>query len=142
MTFAARPNYASVEVVQPLPGGTVQSTTITPSDASATLNFNRAGTVTSSRAGAGSTVSHDWHLNPTATVGDGFWVRATLAAGTTPTSGTIGSWTQLSATSTWNNTRTITGNKTSTLTIELATDSGGANIVTSGTYIINADEVS
>lgn len=127
-------------VVVPLPGGTVSSTTATPTNAAATLNFTSTGTVTSSRAGIGSTVSHNWHLAPGAGVGNSFWLRATVTSGTNPTTGSINSWVQLSGTTTWQNSDTLANGLavTSTLLIEIATDSGGSNVVTSGSYTLTA----
>lgn len=142
MSFACRPNYLNSEVVQPLPGGLVSSLTLSPANANATLNFNSDGTVSSSHNGSGLDVSHNWHLNPAGGVGTNFWVRATVSAGTTPTSGTVDSWLQLSSNRSWANADAVANglSVTSTLTIEIATDSGGSNIVTSGSYTVVAEK--
>lgn len=63
-----------------------------------------------------------------------YWVRATVYAGTTPTSGTIGSWLALTSTRTWSWLRSAVGTTSGTLKIEIATDSGGSTIVATGYY--------
>ena len=72
-----------------------------------------------------------------------YWIRATLDAGTNPTSGTMGSWLKVSGSGsssrTWQNTRSgSNGTTTSTLKIEISTDSGGSTIVGTGYYKLDA----
>lgn len=76
------------------------------------------------------------------------WIRATVTAGSTP-NGPVGSWLKVagsgSADRTWTIDRDSTegsGTTTCTLKIELATDSGGSNIVATGYYRANATIVS
>ena len=67
-----------------------------------------------------------------------YWLRATVDSGDTP-SGTIGSWSKVagsgSTNQTYNWTRSGTvGTTAGTVKIEIATDSGGSNIVGTGYY--------
>jgi hypothetical protein len=141
MSFACRPvGFAGAGVVVPLPGGTSQARRV-GLPCTVTLTFARAGTVlatkTASATWAIGPVSHNWHSNPTATVGDTFWIRATPTTGTF-TSGTTGSWLQMNIDNVWTVSAPSLGSKSCTCTFEIATDSGGTNIVTSGSYIIEA----
>ena len=65
---------------------------------------------------------------------ESYWVRATVYAGTTPSSGTIGSWEALTSTRQWHWDRISVGTTSGTLKIEIATDSGGSTIVATGYY--------
>lgn len=83
----------------------------------------------------------DWYT-PNGGDGSGYWVRATVTAGTTP-SGTVGSWVALTSDQAWGISRTTVGTTTSTFTLEIATDSGGSNIIftRTGNYLEVAVDV-
>lgn len=74
------------------------------------------------------------------------WVRATLDSGSTPDRGTIGSWEKYvgsgSAVRTWEWDQTTNGNKIGTVQLDIATDSGGTNIVATGYYRGDAERTS
>jgi hypothetical protein len=59
----------------------------------------------------------------------------TKTAGADPDTGTLNTWQQLSSTRSWTWTQTIVGAKVATVTLELALDAAGANIVASRTGI-------
>ena len=64
-----------------------------------------------------------------------FYIRATLDSGSSPTSGdTVGSWLALSTDREWLWLRNTVGLTEGVLKIEIATDSGGTNIVATGYY--------
>lgn len=80
--------------------------------------------------GAGSTSGGGWYSPTTAGIGSGYWVRMTLLSGTAPgTSPGLGTWLQLSSDRQWGWSRASNGSTTATVKIEIATDSGGTNIV-------------
>lgn len=102
--------------------------------ATATFTLNTDGTVTASfvDGDGGSTIgSASWFTPTTAGIGSSYWVRYTVTSGTATTNG-ASSFTQLNAA------RSITksasaGTASCTFTIEIATDSGGTNIVLTST---------
>ncbi len=69
-----------------------------------------------------------WHNLPATGIGSGYWVRATVTAGTL-TSGTTGSWLALSSNQLWTKGPSGTGSATCSLTFEFSTDAAGATIV-------------
>lgn len=66
------------------------------------------------------------------------WIRATLDSGDTPDRGTLGSWEKCcgsgSAVRTWEWDRATNGSTVGTVQFDIATDSGGTNIVATGYY--------
>lgn len=89
-----------------------------------TLTLNRDGDLLAT-GDAGDSVSgtpnaDEWHRDNTgATLGDDWDVRATLTAGTTPTTGTMSpTWQRLNANRAWYNSATGGATKTSTITFD------------------------
>jgi len=141
MSFACRPPAGGTPIVSPLPGGTSYATRIGAS-CTVSLFFNSDGTVSATKTAAASwntgPVAHNW-FNPTlAGAGNAYWVRATINSGSL-TSGTTGAWTSLASNQSWVVTKAVIGVLSCNMTIEIASDSGGANIVTSGSYTITAE---
>ncbi len=128
--FAVRPMFSAGGIVNPLPGGTFEDVAVFPNSAAITLIFASNGQINSG--------DHLWFDPVTSNIGSSYWIRATLTAGTTPTTGTLNTWMQLSVNRSWSNLQSGAGTKSSTLLIEIATDPSGSNIVTSGTYTIIA----
>lgn len=118
-------------------GGTVADFEIDPSDASASITLVTDGSVSKIGNQPGSSMSN-WYLPNTVGIGTSHWVRATVTSGTL-TSGTAGTWLQLSSNRTWNKQQTIIGASSVTFTLELATDSGGANIVATCSVTLTAE---
>lgn len=81
-----------------------------------------------------SSATDQWFEPTTAGIGSSYWVRFTVTAGDalsyTPGSG----WLQISEDRLIGNVRE--GKPTSVVLIEIASDSGGSNVVTSGTFTI------
>lgn len=99
-----------------------------PGPATASFEFERDGDVFTQGL-LGSQQLADWVANAHATIGDGYWIRVTLTAGDALDTGTAGSWLQLSSDRTFGYSQSGLGSKSGTFTIEIATDSGGSNIV-------------
>jgi hypothetical protein len=89
------------------------------------------------------TMPQSWYQPNTASIGSSYWVRLTIVSGSTPGSGTVGSWLALSSTQTWIWTSATTGVSTvgATVLVEISTSAGGSPVVTSGTYIVAAQHV-
>jgi hypothetical protein len=66
----------------------------------------------------------------------GYYVRLTVNSGTGPTTGSTGSW-QILAAYQWTWVRATNGTTSGNYTIEIASDSGGSNVVTSVTGDFN-----
>lgn len=83
--------------------------------------------------------SQNWVLPQNATSGDTRWIRMTVNSGTAPTGLTAGTWTQLNT----DRAVVLTAGPASTfdanITLDIATDSGGSNIVSSGVVVMHAD---
>lgn len=111
---------------------------------SARVSFNSDGSLTGSTGGTGTldvdTVTGDNYWIPTtAGIGASLWLRATLTSGTF-TSGTAGTWQALTTGLIF--TRASPGGVGSsivTATFEIATDSGGVNIIASGSITLSAE---
>lgn len=77
-----------------------------------------------------------WISNPASR--GSYWVRATLVSGSAPTSGTLNAWTNLSTSQGWGITQIGNGEKSCSLNIQVASDSGGSSIVSSATLDLHA----
>lgn len=120
-------------IVSPFTAWEVRADNEAGLEASASLTFASDGSV-----GGNATIddgsapgSSSWFSPNTPSIGDNYWIRFTATTGTFTTNG-ASSFTQLSAS------RTVTKSATSgtasvTFTIEIASDSGGSNIVMTST---------
>lgn len=122
-------------------GGTMSSTLVPSSSAAtATVSFYADGYLSGSINGTGSNGASgdNWFMPNETGIGSSYWIRATLSSGSTPNNGNpgIGTWLQLNTTRTWGYSSgggTI-GTRTGTLLFQIASDSGGTNIVASGSF--------
>lgn len=121
-------------IVNPLAGGTFADVSITPTDATATLSVNPDGTI------SGSGATQPWMKGGGTSAGANRYVKATVTAGVTPSTGTVGSVQNLGVTRTWTNVQTAVGTRLTTLLIEIFSDAAGTNLLTSGTFNLNAEE--
>lgn len=81
-----------------------------------------------------------WKLSSDAA--SGFWIRATLVSGTNPTSGTMNTWLQLSTTREWQMQNPISvGANSGVIKIEIAADSGGAQVLSSANITLSSQKV-
>lgn len=126
--------------VNPLPGGTVTRVVTTPALATTNINVNTDGTLTGTD-NAGTDFSHAWFQPTGGSPGSSYWVRFTQVSGTAPDSGTLNTWLALSSNRSIGYS-TTNGVKIGTFTIEIASDSGGTNIVaasSSGAYSMDCE---
>lgn len=124
-----------------LPGGYFERARSVPNSATVGLRFQTDGEVWADTSGS-YTFRHRWYTPTTAGIGNSYWVRATVTSGVTPTTGTVGSWLALSSNQTW----TVTqpgedGITASVLSISIASDSGGSNILATASYTLLAEVV-
>ena len=114
-------------VVSPLPTLSSNDTQLSPTDPFALITFGANGQIISTNDG-----TFNWFAPAVAGVGATYWVRATVNSGTSPSGQPVGSWLQLDVDRTWILSRSTVGITTCSLTFQIATDSGGANIIASG----------
>jgi hypothetical protein len=123
------------EVVNPLPGEAYYAFSTT--SASARLRVSADGWIRSVINGTPS-LRHLWHTGG----GDpSLYVRFTLISGSTPSIGTLNTWQQLNADRDIGNSQAGNGLRTSTIKVEIATDAGGANIISTSSpnYVVEAE---
>lgn len=73
--------------------------------------------------------------NPITGIGNRYWIRATNNSGTDPDTGpALSTWHALSTTREWTWTRSSIGTTSGSIKVEIASDSGGTNIVATGYY--------
>jgi hypothetical protein len=144
------------EVINPLGfnGNTYSTTDDTTADTSLTLYTNGTWSVDSSLNGVVGS-GNWWSAAPVTGIGNSYWVRFTLTS--TSGSGDSGSnttfwtlkpatsgstaWLQLSSNQTIivsANAVTLSRNRTANYTVEIASDSGGTNIVSTSTITLSA----
>ena len=107
--------------------------------ASATATFSTTGACTGTISRSGLTFTKSWYAPNTAGIGTSYWVKATLTTGKTPSSGTMGAWTQITTNQAWTNSVAAGGSRDSIVKFQIASDAGGVNIVYTGTIGIIAD---
>lgn len=113
---------------------------------SVTVTFETDGTVTGSEGGPAGTfingAAGDKYFTPaTPGIGSSLWLRATLSSGSTPSSGTMGTWQQVTSPRayTYNSgTGGAVSNRGGTVLFELSKTYGGA-VVCSGSYDFYAE---
>lgn len=117
-------------VVQGPQNGTVWAETTTGNSAIAQIAFGSDGSISwTATPGDGGTAAGDtqWYEPVTTGIGSSFWIRFTATSGTLTTN-TASTFTSL-ATAQSCDKSALNGALTVTVTVEIATDSGGSNIV-------------
>ena len=109
-------------------------------DLAASVDFvvGSGGTVAATGQNAGSLASYNWSTPTTGSTTR--FVRATLTSGSF-NSGTTGSWLALTSNRTWNVAVVTSGSRQASASFQIATDSGGTNIVATATITIRAELV-
>lgn len=120
-----------------IPVTQVQDNEFDPSDAYAGFTFYNDGTAAVQGNDALINSPPDWITPSGGTPGNSYWIRVSVTAGSNPNFSNpgVGSWLAMSSTRTWTWSRTTVGSNTATVTIEIASDSGGSNVVASRTGI-------
>jgi hypothetical protein len=136
-TISIQNFYGTSKVVYRLDSDVYLDTALSPTDARVVFSVNSNGTVLATGDTAGTLASYNW-LTPT-TGSTTYYVRATLTSGTF-SSGTTGTWLALTSNRSWVTlfTSNSPGNKMTTATFEIATDSGGTNVVVSASISLEA----
>lgn len=137
---------AWVAFVVTVSGQTVDASTAAPGTATAGVRFNSDGTVDQRVQAAYSQIDSgtDWIIPNAAGAASGTYIRATeVSASGSPLTknGTMNTWTLLTSDQEWSAVRSgaSVGTSTWTITIEIAADSGGVDILDSADYVLNAD---
>jgi hypothetical protein len=136
-TISIQNFYGTSKIVYRLDSDVYLDTALSPTDARVVFSVNSNGTVLATGDTAGTLASYNW-ITPT-TGSTTYYVRATLTSGTF-SSGTTGTWLALTSNQSWVTlfTSNSPGNKTTTATFEIATDSGGTNVVVSASISLEA----
>lgn len=114
--------------LNPIPLVLISDIKTNPAPASCEIVVDTDGDLSAS--GNASSFSTLWYSQQLASAGAAHWVRLTVTAGASPDAGAAtGSWLSLSSQRTWTWIQVAVGNKTATVTLELATDSAGAAVV-------------
>lgn len=119
-----------------LVGAAVGDDILQPATASCSFTFGTdgAGTFTGNLSPA----STPWFTPLTAGIGSSYWVKVTLNTGTAPGGDVTGSWLALSSARSWSLTRAINGTVSNNLTVQIASDAAGANVVATATFTMTA----
>jgi hypothetical protein len=136
-TISIQNFYGTSKIVYRLDSDVYLDTALSPTDARVVFSVNSNGTVLATGDTAGTLASYNW-ITPT-TGSTTYYVRATLTSGTF-SSGTTGTWLALTSNRSWVTlfTSNSPGNKMTTATFEIATDSGGTNVVVSASISLEA----
>ncbi len=116
-------------------GATISRSTLSPANATASLDLNSNGTCTP--VGDSPASLQNWFSPTTAGIGSSYWARST------PNSGTFsgGSGTgivSLSGGAGWTRSQTTVGASSVNFTVEIFSDSGGVNKVAQATFTLSA----
>lgn len=138
---AAAPAAAEVITLSGTTGSPNANSTIKldPTDADCSWIFNTDGTIdkVSTTGTAQFQAGVEWCSDSPPT--GSYWLRATSYSGSSPTTGTLGSWLALTSTRTFQWYQSVVGTTgVGVIKVEIATDSGGSTIVATGYYQGNA----
>jgi hypothetical protein len=95
--------------------------------ASAGFTWNSEGSITPD--GNASAIGAVWLTQVFAGAGSPYHIKVTVTAGTSPGTGTVGSWLACSSNRQWTWTRVIVGTTTATITIEISDDAGATTLL-------------
>lgn len=110
----------------------------------AEYTFSTDGTIVGGSSQAGSFSVGNWTTPTTAGIGSSYWIRVTQTSSSGPSTeygASRGVWLQLSSSRTFGVEKTANGLSARVYTFEIASDSGGSNIVTSATGVQYSIEI-
>lgn len=122
------------QVVDPIQVFGIEDEETTPTGATCSIALTQAGLMTTT--GNGSSADPTWCVPKNSTVGNGYWARLDVTAGSSPTGSATGSWLQLSSTRTWTWTQAGIGSTSATFNLRIAEDSGGVSVVGTVTGVL------
>jgi hypothetical protein len=125
---------SKTRVVSPIPVFYISDNAINPDDAVAGVTFSPNGILAG--LGTGTSVGNNWFSPTTSAAGDNYWIRLTVNSGTSPSSGTTGTWLQLNTNRSWDWVVSVNITITADVTIQIASDSGGTNIVSTASNVL------
>jgi len=137
-TYTLVPTGTLGGIVNPL--DTVDINVIDFESASGSVSFNRSGSVRKFESQNDTIILNPWFLNGSSTVGDSYYIRATLSSGVIPLGPALNTWHSLSTNNTWALVATGRQEKNSVINIDISVTSSTAGIVTSG--VVNFDILS
>ncbi len=135
MSFACRPNWSVGVVSLAAIPDPLEDNELAPGTAQVQVDLDENGD--GGYDNFGGATSFPW-FDPNSTgIGANYWVRMTVNSGTGGTfTGSTGTWLSLSTARTWTLSRNTVGNGTRNVTLEIATDSGGTNVVATRTFVM------
>jgi hypothetical protein len=139
---AVRKVFTGAAIVNPLAIPDIAYGAISTAAQSVWLNFFPDGTLQGFRNGNVSLWTRNWFAPTQAGIGSGYWVRAALVSGNTPSGDALNTWLALTGVRGWTLTAPAGGavqSRACTLQIQIASDAAGANVVTSGTALLSVD---
>ena len=107
--------------------------------ATAGLQFRTDGTVYKKANAAAYASYSNWYSPTTTSIGNSYWLNVSKVSGTTPTTGTLDAWTQLSATQSYTLSLSSTGTAECQLFYQISTSSSGTPIVASGNMYLSVE---
>jgi hypothetical protein len=107
-------------------------------DAEASVFFLSNGIVEATTNNAGTYFVASWYSPTTTGIGNSFWIRYTLLAGTSPTGAALNTWLPLDTTSTLGITQDVDGTTTTVISYEISPDFGGSVVLGSGRISLSA----
>lgn len=135
-TYTLVPSGTLGGIVNPL--DTIEVTAFDFEFARASVTFFRSGAINKFESQNDITVLSPWFLNGSSTVGDNYYIRATIASGQLPSGPAFNTWHSLSTNRTWFLVSTENFERTSTFNIEISLTPDTSGIVSSGYVLMDA----
>lgn len=133
-------------VVVPLPLSSITDSRVGFTSDIVWINFGTEGLIEAYRHGNILVWSNDWYRPQVAGIGATYWIRASNSSGQDPNGGSdsaFNTWLQLNSLRSWSmfvsGSAGTTDTRAGTVLIEIALDSAGVDIVTSGTVFMSAE---
>lgn len=134
MSFACRFQSGALYPIPAIPLVGPYTSTGTGSDVSLTINFKSDGTLVVSRvqgnSGSSTVLDATWYSQAVSGIGTNFYVRLDVSVGSAPNLGNSnGGWLRMNVSRDFGWQQSVAGSRTATCSFQIATDSGGSNVV-------------